>query len=204
MLSLEIQKAQAKNAFFHEFITLVSIIVVPLLLLGCAWLTQNPYFGIVGYLIVFLLLWITGSLFGFSVFSGVGISVYIFLMFVGPVLNEMYMESVGVKKHAIVVDIQHYRVMDPHDPHGLENTDWDCKLETTDGKPIRFKLENENGCWGNLKVGQKIEIVEDPSGWWGPMTSSKLYRSPTWGMWVSTGIGLLIQVWILYRLRPRR
>ncbi|MXQ53476.1 hypothetical protein [Shimazuella alba] len=201
---MQTQKLQAKNAFLYGVITLVSIIVVPLLLLGCAWLTQHPYFGIAGYFVAFLILWITGHFFGFSVFSGVGISVFVFLMFTGPALSYLYLEKTGIKQTAIIVDIRHYNVVDTLDGFYYSERDWDCKLVTTDRKPIRYALENENGCLGNLKAGQKIEIVEDPSGWVRPMTAAKLYGSPSWESWVSAGIGLLFQVWILFRLRSRK
>ncbi len=201
---MQTQKSQAKNAFLHGFLTLVSIVFAPLLFIGCAWLTQHPYFGIIGYLVPFFILWIANFFFGFSVYSGVYISVFVFLICVGPALSHIYLEKEGIKNPAIVVDIQHYNVVDTQNGYSYSKTDWDCKLVTTDRKPIRYTLENENGCRGNLKVGQKIEIVEDTSGWVPPMTVTRLYESPSRGTWVFTGIGLLVQVWILFRLRPRR
>jgi hypothetical protein len=204
MLSLQTQKSQMRNAFLYGIITLVSIVFVPLLLMGCAWLTQNPYFGIIGYLAAFLILWITGFFFLFPEYSKVGISVFVFLIFVGPALSQLYLEKTGIKHTAKIVDIRHYNVVKTYNDFNYSEPDWDCKLVTADGKPIRYALENENGCLGNLKAGQKIEVVEDPSGWVRPMTVAKLYESPSWATWVSTGIGLLFQLWILFRLRPRK
>ncbi|MCH5586099.1 hypothetical protein MK805_14245 [Shimazuella sp. AN120528] len=66
-------------------------------------------------------------------------------------------------------------------------------------------MTEATGCWDNLKVGQKVNVIADPSGWLRPMLATKLDGSVTKQIWTSAGIGLLMEIFILYgRLRRKK
>ncbi len=186
-----------ENISSRLLITICTVILVPFLLIGCAWLAQHPTFDIIGVFLALLIICIAWALSGAGPGTFVSISAFAFLLFIGPALHDLSMEKSGVQYSATLVNIAH--------ENNKKGADWNCTVVTTNGKPIRYTMTEATGCWENLKEGQKINVVVDPSGWLRPMLATDLDGSASQQVWISVGIGLVMEVFILYgRLRRRK
>jgi ascorbate-specific PTS system EIIC-type component UlaA len=144
MLSLQTKKEQVKKTYSYMVTTILLMIVVPVLLIGCAWITQHPYIGALGFLLALFILWMARNWIGTYIF----LTTFGFVLYVGPILNDLFMETSGERKTAIIADVQRTS----NYSYDQFDIDWDCKLVTTEGKPIRYTLTETAGCWGKVKV----------------------------------------------------
>lgn len=197
MLSLQTEKKQVKKTYSHTITTILVMFVIPVLLISCAWITQHPHIGALGFLLALFIMWLARNWIGTSIF----LTAFAFVVFIGPTLSDLSMKTSGEKKTAIIVDVQQISYYS-YDRFVFDS---DCKLVTTEGKPIRYTLTETTGCWGKIKTGQKIEIVEDPSGWLPPIVATKLDGVLPRGIWLASIFGLLIEFQIFRaRLKLRR
>lgn len=194
---MQIPKTRPITTHSRLLTTIMTVILVPILLVGCAWMAQNPYLEMIGVFLAILVICTAWALCGAGPGTFVSISAFAFLLFVGPALHDLSMEKSGVKTPAILANIEH--------ENNKKGADWNCTVVTTDAKPIRYTMTEATGCWDNLKVGQKLNVVTDPSGWLRPMLATKLDGSVPQQIWTSVGIGILMEIFILYgRLRKRK
>lgn len=77
------------------------------------------------------------------------------MLFAGPALYEVYMKSVGDPVPAVVTRVSE---------SGGRHSPLRCALRETDGARRAYEVSQQQNCFGQAKVGDRVEIRVDPLG----------------------------------------
>ncbi|MFI1104103.1 hypothetical protein [Streptomyces melanogenes] len=112
------------------------------------------------------------------------VSCFALMLFAGPAMYEVYMKTAGDPVPAVVT-----QVVDEHNRHG---PDMFCTVTETGGDHTVHRVSQQQNCFGQAEVGDRVEIRKDPLGLLGPRLPDSPDQQNTTEITVATTLGLLL------------
>ncbi|MCX4549024.1 hypothetical protein OG204_21895 [Streptomyces sp. NBC_01387] len=181
--------------------TIGTLVLAPLLL-GCAWLAQRQGTSAM-LLAVFLALIVLCTAWAMCG-AGPGVCAatlgFVLLLFAGPALNDFVMNRRGVHHEGLMAGVASY-----HRKHGdAGHTCQVVRIDPVTGKPRTYSVDDSSGCSGSSKTGQRVILVEDPTGWLVPRLDSSVHGLSSGLAWTCGSLFAGMEAFVLYgRLRRR-
>ncbi|HBF81030.1 MULTISPECIES: hypothetical protein [Streptomyces] len=120
------------------------------------------------------------------------------MLFAGPAVYEVYMKTVGDPVAAVVTEVT--------DRQQRRGADMFCTVEERGGDRTRHEVSQQENCFGQAEVGDRVEIRKDPLGLFDPrLPDSPDQRNTTEiTVAVTTGLALLTAAATFYGGQRRR
>lgn len=81
---------------------------------------------------------------------------FLLMLFAGPAVYEAYMTTVGEPASAVVTEVS--------DRHNRRGADMFCSVRETGGDRATYEVSQQENCFGQAEVGDRVEIRKDPLG----------------------------------------
>ncbi|MFD3551957.1 hypothetical protein ACFWWA_07625 [Streptomyces goshikiensis] len=119
-------------------------------------------------------------------------------LFAGPAVYEVYMKTAGEPVAAVVTEVT--------DRHSRRGADMYCAVEETGGDHRTYEVSQQQNCFGQAQVGDRVEIHKDPLGLLEPrLPDSPEQRGTTRiTVGISASLALLTGATVLYAGLRRR
>jgi hypothetical protein len=78
------------------------------------------------------------------------------MLFAGPAMYEVYMKTVGDPVAAVVTEVT--------EEDNRRGADWFCTVQETGGDHRTYEVSQQENCFGQARVGDRVELREDPLG----------------------------------------
>ncbi|MFD9560687.1 hypothetical protein [Streptomyces sp. NPDC059994] len=112
------------------------------------------------------------------------VSCFALMLFAGPAMYEVYMKTAGDPVPAVVT-----QVVDTHNRRGPAMF---CTVTETGGDHTVHKVSQQQNCFGQAKVGDRVEIRKDPLGLLKPRLPDSPDQEDTTEITVAITLGLLL------------
>lgn len=112
------------------------------------------------------------------------VSCFALMLFAGPAMYEVYMKTAGDPVPAVVT-----QVVDTHNRRGPAVF---CTVTETGGGHTVHKVSQQQNCFGQAKVGDRVEIRKDPLGLLKPRLPDSPDQEDTTEVTVAITLGLLL------------
>lgn len=106
------------------------------------------------------------------------------MLFAGPAMYEVYMKSVGDPVPAVVTEVI--------DEDNRRGPDWFCTVQETGGDHETYEVSQQENCFGQAKVGDRVEIRKDPLGLLDPRLPDSPDQQNTTDITVAVTAGLIL------------
>ncbi|MFB7459821.1 hypothetical protein [Streptomyces sp. NPDC056188] len=183
--------------------TLATLIVAPAAIAGCSWLAQKQgtlalLLGAFLGMLVMVIAWVMCGAWPGAL---VAVSGFAFMLFVGPALDDYVLNQRGLRQDAVVVDTGTYRTKHTR---ADGRTCTVVPLDTAKAGSRSYDVDGTDGCGEGLKTGQRVTLVTDPRDWLAPRMGTDVTGVSPSQVWISGGLLVLMEAFILYgRLRRR-
>ncbi|MFF1275233.1 hypothetical protein ACFVZC_17740 [Streptomyces marokkonensis] len=180
--------------------TLWVLLGTPLVLTGCGWMAQRSGFlpTLLSTVVALAVLGTAWVMCGAKAGTGVAVSGFVFLLFVGPTLGDYVIHDRGVRHDALVMDVSAYR-----GKGGRERPLCTVVLTGADRGRV-IELDDTGGCDDGLTAGSHVTLVEDPEEWVAPRLASEVSGVAPYLRWTLAGLLSGLEACALYgRLRRR-
>ncbi|MCX4539453.1 hypothetical protein [Streptomyces sp. NBC_01565] len=119
-------------------------------------------------------------------------------LFAGPAVYEVYMKTFGEPVAAVVTEVT--------DRHNRRGPDMFCSIEETGAGHRTYEVSQQQNCFGQAKVGDRVEIRKDPLGLLDPrLPDSPDQRGTTEiTVQITAGLTLLTAATVFYAGLRRR
>ncbi|WP_406496463.1 hypothetical protein OG936_20330 [Streptomyces sp. NBC_00846] len=126
------------------------------------------------------------------------VSGFALMLFAGPAMYEVYMKTAGDPVAAVVTEVT--------DEDNRQGADWFCTVEEVGGDHKEYEVSEQQNCFGQAKVGDRVEIRKDPLGLLAPrLPDSPDQRNSTEStVDITAGLLLLTAVSVFYGGQRRR
>ncbi|MFD6275171.1 hypothetical protein ACFWFI_06315 [Streptomyces sp. NPDC060209] len=81
---------------------------------------------------------------------------FLLMLFAGPAVYEAYMMTVGEPAAAVVTEVT--------DRHNRRGADMFCSVQEAGGDRATYEVSQQENCFGQAEVGDRVEIRKDPLG----------------------------------------
>ncbi|MFI1256172.1 hypothetical protein ACH4U6_20690 [Streptomyces netropsis] len=105
-------------------------------------------------------------------------------LFAGPAIYEVYMKTVGDPVAAVVTEVT--------DRHNRRGADMFCTVEEAGGDHRKHEVSEQENCFGQAKVGDRVEIRKDPLGLLDPRLPDSADQRNTTKITVGVTAGLTL------------
>ncbi|OAR27034.1 hypothetical protein A8W25_01780 [Streptomyces sp. ERV7] len=106
------------------------------------------------------------------------------VLFAGPAMYEVYMKTAGDPVPAVVTQVV--------DEHNRRGADLVCTVAETGGDHTVHKVSQQQNCFGQAEVGDRVEIRKDPLGLLKPRLPDSPDQEDTTETTVDITLGLLL------------
>ncbi|MFV8133101.1 hypothetical protein [Streptomyces syringium] len=105
-------------------------------------------------------------------------------LFAGPAIYEVYMKTVGNPAAAVVTEVS--------DRHNRRGADMFCTVEETGADRKKHEVSEQENCFGQAEVGDRVEIRKDPLGLLAPRLPDSADQRNTTKITVAVTAGLTL------------
>lgn len=180
--------------------TIGTMILGPLALAGCGWLAQRQgtLIMLLSAFLALVVLCVAWAMCGAGPGACVAALGFALVLFLGPALNDYVLEQRGVRHEAVISDVSSY-----YRRHGDDG--YTCEVRRTDVvRSAVYSVGDSSGCSKNSRPGQRVMLVEDPTGWLHPRLAGSVNGLSAGMLWTCVGLGAAMEAFMLYgRLRRR-
>jgi hypothetical protein len=111
-------------------------------------------------------------------------SVFALMLFAGPAMYEVYMKTVGDPVPAVVTEVT--------EENNRRGADWFCTVEEIGGAHDVHEVSQQENCFGQAEVGDRVEIRKDPLGLLDPRLPDSPDQQNTTEITVAITAGLVL------------
>ncbi|MCX4724649.1 hypothetical protein [Streptomyces sp. NBC_01306] len=177
-----------------------TMILGPLALAGCGWLAQRQgtLVMLLSAFLAMIVLCIAWAMCGAGPGACVAALGFALMLFLGPALNDYVMGQRGVRHDAVISGVDSY-----HRKHGDDG--YTCGVKRIDvARSAVYSVDDDSGCSKNSRPGQRVTLVEDPTGWLYPRLAGSVNGLSAGMLWTCAGLCAGMESFMLYgRLRRR-
>ncbi|WP_199815450.1 hypothetical protein [Streptomyces griseus] len=150
-----------------QWVTWVGVVLMLAVVAGAAWVVGGR--------------WHRGGAAAVVCFAGFGLT-----LFAGPAVQEGYMQTVGRPVAAVVTGVV--------DRDQRRGPDMYCTVREVGGGRATYEVSQQENCFGQAKVGDRVEIREDPLGLLDPRLPDGPEQENTTEITLACGAGLTLVV----------